>query len=152
MLHSALHEVTGAVPVFRKRPRDALALRHGGAYRTESGAARGPTPYLYVAALVAKWEAFPQTTLMAAAVRLGYLSKEEAAALVGGNIEAVTAGLEDLQERQEALKKFEVRLHPEQNFSSTPSAPGTVPPIPQTEAAVMKKHAAEVSRFDDTTV
>ncbi len=82
-LHNALQEVTGEVPVFRKRPRDSVSLRRGGVYRTDSDHARGPTPYLYVAALVAKWEAFPQPTLMAAAVRLGYLSKEEAARLLG---------------------------------------------------------------------
>ena len=35
MLHNALHEVNSAVPVFRKRPRDALASRPGGVYRTE---------------------------------------------------------------------------------------------------------------------
>ena len=62
-------------------------------------------------------------------------------------MDAVAAGLQDLQERQETFKKFGVRLHPEQDFSGTPIAPGTVPPIPQTEAAALKKHAAEVSRL-----
>ena len=45
-------------------PCDALSLRPGGVYRTATGAVRGPTPYLYVAALVAKWEAFPQTIVL----------------------------------------------------------------------------------------
>ena len=65
----------------------------------------GPRP-LYVAALVAKWEGFPQTKLLAAAVRLGYLSRDEAAALVGGIMDAVAAGFQDLQERQETFKNF----------------------------------------------
>ena len=143
MLHNALHEVTGAVPVFRKRPRDALASRPDGVYRTESGLGRGPTPYLYVAALVAKWEAFPETTLLVAAVRLGYLSRDEAAALVGGIMDAVAAGLQDLQE---TCKEFGVRLQPEQDFSGIPIAPGKVRPIPQTEAAAMKKHAEAATR------
>ena len=103
--------------MFRLRPRSRLALWRGGAYRTEGNYQRGPTPYLYVAALVATWEAFPQTTLLAAAVRLNYLSKEQAADLMGGNMEAVSAGLVDLQQRQEAVRKFGVRLHPEQDFS-----------------------------------
>ena len=58
----------------------------------------------------------------------------------------VAAGFQDLQERQETFKKFEVRLHPKQDFSGTPIAPGTVPPIPQTEAAAMKKHAEAATR------
>ena len=64
MVHAALADVTGQGPIFRRRPRDALSLRPGGVYRTATGAVRGPTPYLYVAALVAKWEAFPQTIVL----------------------------------------------------------------------------------------
>ena len=61
-------------------------------------------------------------------------------------MDAVAAGLQDLQERQETFKKFGVRLHPEQDFSGTPIAPGKVPPIPQTEAAAMKKDAETATR------
>ncbi len=146
-LHDALRELVGETPVLRLRPRDRLSLRRGGVYRTESNMGTGPTPYLYVAALVAKWEAFPQTTLLATAVRLNYLSKVEAAKLLGDNVEAVCARLFDLQQRQDMVKKFGVRLHDDQDFSGTVAASSGVQAAPQKEVDIIRKHAGEESRL-----
>ena len=130
MLHQALNGVVGQGPILSQRPRDPLSLRPGGAYRTASNLHRGPTPYIYVAALVAQWDAFPQTTLLAAAVRLGYVTKEAAAELIGRNMAAVAAGLNDLAERQALIKKSGVRLHPDQDCSGTGSASSSTAPTP----------------------
>eukprot|EP00959_Pyramimonas_sp_CCMP1952_P257633 5383264-Pyramimonas_sp.AAC.1 len=99
------------------RPRSAQAMRPGGPCRSEAGIRRGPTAYLYVAALVAAWEEFPQTTLLGAAVRLGYLSREAAARLVGDNMDLVCAGLTDLDQRQAAVKKALMWTHKDCDFS-----------------------------------
>ena len=147
LLHQALSEVTGKSRVFRKRPRDSVSLKKGGVYRTDSNAPRGPTPYLYVAALAARWEELPQTTLLAAAVRLGYLTKQQAAELMGGNMEAVSAGLVDLQQRQAAVKKYGIRLHTEQDFTGTPGSAGDPPQVPQKELEILRGHAREVRRL-----
>ena len=143
-LHDALREVVGDSRVLRRRPRDRLSLRRCGVYQTEAGKTRGPTPYMYVAALAAKWEEFPQTTRLASAVRLGYLTKEQAAIVMSNNMDAVSAGLLDLKQRQDAIKKFGVRLHEDQDFSGTPNA---LSGPKEGELALMKAHNKEVSRL-----
>ena len=106
--------------------------------RTDAGIRRGPTSYLYTAALVAAWEEFPQTTLLGAAVRLGYLSKQAAAKLVGDNMELVCAGLKDLEQRQAAVKKCGMWTHPDCDFSGSrpigAAAPADPAPAPAARA------------------
>ncbi len=119
-LHQALRTVKGESPIMRLRPRGPLALRPGGVYRTDANARRSPTKYLYVKALVEAWERFPQTDLMAGAVRTGHVTAEEAARAAQTNLDSIKASLKNLTHRQAALAAKRLgtsRLNPDCDFS-----------------------------------
>ena len=66
------------------------------------------------------WRCFPQLTLMAAFVRLGYLGSSQAAALLERHESVIEQALEDLDALQALTKKKRKWLHPDTDFTGVP--------------------------------
>ena len=116
MLGSVIREQIGLSPDLSRRPRDPALLCHGGPYKTDAGASRGPTWYHIAGAWARTWAAFPQITLAATFIRTGVLTTEQVGQVLQVSDEVLLGGLTDLAARQRAVKAAGKWLHAEQDF------------------------------------
>ncbi|CAK0903329.1 unnamed protein product [Prorocentrum cordatum] len=150
--NNVLHEILGDGPDIRLRPsRSPNAAAHmapGGPLVTDCGSMRSPTLYHIAGAWAAAWASVSQLTLCAAFVRCGWLTEGQAAGVLREHPSAVLAGVNDLRRRQQALRKQNVWLHADQDFSGGPAAEAPDAPAPSAEElAVLRRNQQELARI-----
>lgn len=141
---SATNELMGLHDLHHMRPTQE-ACRTGGAVITEGGNARRAHEFLIVAAWLKAWLTLPQLTLGASFVRAEVVTAEEAATAFRVSPGAISAGMQDLRERQQHVKQSSKWLDKGHDFTGTGQAWPHMPKPTEADMAALKRSADDVA-------
>ena len=97
-----------------KDPVQKLQKR-GGIVYTHKGYHRGPHHYILAKSLAEAWINFPQILCTASMIRSGAITKDVAAKILDVSLDVMEGGIQDLERRQQAVKKINHWRHAHQN-------------------------------------